>query len=260
MKENPNPKNQPEKVPGSPQFSESEIVSIPPEALKKMQVEGWPTLEEQKAYWNEQAREQLTCPKCERTFTHECLPRHGEQSQEWTPHWERVGDIDYRVTQATCDKHNAALAAEREKREQAVKLQRLTEDNEIRWMQRCDKHEKQLELAWGIIANAGGGDWEKESKEWQDAAVKWRAHKAALADERENGKAAWRRVVILEQQLAAERTFQWKSGFETGVKHMKSKLAAERENLALATQMVAIESKRANQAEEKEEPPRHVLD
>ncbi len=31
-----------------------------------------------------------------------------------------------------------------------------------------------LELAWGIIANAGGGDWEKESKEWQDAAVNWR--------------------------------------------------------------------------------------
>jgi hypothetical protein len=31
-----------------------------------------------------------------------------------------------------------------------------------------------LETAWAIIANAGGGDWEKESKEWQDAAVKWR--------------------------------------------------------------------------------------
>lgn len=31
-----------------------------------------------------------------------------------------------------------------------------------------------LEIAWGIIANAGGGDWEKESKEWQDAAIRWR--------------------------------------------------------------------------------------
>jgi len=31
-----------------------------------------------------------------------------------------------------------------------------------------------LELAWGVIANAGGGDWEKESKEWQEAAAKWR--------------------------------------------------------------------------------------
>lgn len=31
-----------------------------------------------------------------------------------------------------------------------------------------------LELAWGIIANAGGGDWERENKEWQKAAAKWR--------------------------------------------------------------------------------------
>ena len=31
-----------------------------------------------------------------------------------------------------------------------------------------------LELAWGVIANAGGGDWDKESKEWQNAAVRWR--------------------------------------------------------------------------------------
>jgi len=33
---------------------------------------------------------------------------------------------------------------------------------------------EQLEWAWGIIANAGGGDWEKESREWQEAATKWR--------------------------------------------------------------------------------------
>lgn len=31
-----------------------------------------------------------------------------------------------------------------------------------------------IELAWGIIANAGGGDWTKESQEWQEAAKKWR--------------------------------------------------------------------------------------
>jgi len=34
--------------------------------------------------------------------------------------------------------------------------------------------EDQLEMAWGIISNAGGGDWTKESKEWQDAAARWR--------------------------------------------------------------------------------------
>jgi hypothetical protein len=31
-----------------------------------------------------------------------------------------------------------------------------------------------LELAWAIIANAGGGDWDKESEEWRNAAAKWR--------------------------------------------------------------------------------------
>lgn len=32
----------------------------------------------------------------------------------------------------------------------------------------------QLEFAWVIIANAGGGDWNKEAKHWVCAAKKWR--------------------------------------------------------------------------------------
>ena len=40
--------------------------------------------------------------------------------------------------------------------------------------------EDELELAWGIIANAGGGDWQKESPEWQAAAAKWRERYQAL--------------------------------------------------------------------------------
>ena len=31
-----------------------------------------------------------------------------------------------------------------------------------------------LEYAWGIIANASGSDWGKESEIWQKAAAKWR--------------------------------------------------------------------------------------
>jgi hypothetical protein len=31
-----------------------------------------------------------------------------------------------------------------------------------------------LEAAWGLIANAGGGDWERESPQWREAAVAWR--------------------------------------------------------------------------------------
>jgi len=31
-----------------------------------------------------------------------------------------------------------------------------------------------MELAWGIIANAYGGDWDKASPDWKEAAEKWR--------------------------------------------------------------------------------------
>jgi len=31
-----------------------------------------------------------------------------------------------------------------------------------------------LETAWNIIANAGGGDWDKETEEWQKAVYRWR--------------------------------------------------------------------------------------
>ncbi len=31
-----------------------------------------------------------------------------------------------------------------------------------------------VEIAWGIIANAGGSDWTRETEEWQKAAARWR--------------------------------------------------------------------------------------
>lgn len=31
-----------------------------------------------------------------------------------------------------------------------------------------------LESAWGIIANAGGGDWDTQTPEWKAAAIRWR--------------------------------------------------------------------------------------
>lgn len=31
-----------------------------------------------------------------------------------------------------------------------------------------------LHLAWGLIANAGQGDWAREGNEWQEAALRWR--------------------------------------------------------------------------------------
>ena len=38
----------------------------------------------------------------------------------------------------------------------------------------------QLEAAWGIIANAGGGNWKTQTKPWQKAANKWRNNYNAL--------------------------------------------------------------------------------
>ena len=32
----------------------------------------------------------------------------------------------------------------------------------------------QLEMAWALIANAGGGDWDTQADEWRQAAEKWR--------------------------------------------------------------------------------------
>ncbi len=31
-----------------------------------------------------------------------------------------------------------------------------------------------VESAWGIIANAGGGDWTTQTDDWQKAAAVWR--------------------------------------------------------------------------------------
>ncbi len=36
------------------------------------------------------------------------------------------------------------------------------------------KHQDEREVAWGIIANAGGGDWKTQSPEWVKAAEAWR--------------------------------------------------------------------------------------
>ncbi len=46
--------------------------------------------------------------------------------------------------------------------------------------------EHMLEAAWGIIANAWGGDWAKADHEWQAAALRWRdAYHELLEDERD---------------------------------------------------------------------------
>ena len=39
-----------------------------------------------------------------------------------------------------------------------------------------------LAIAWGIICNVGGGDWERESADWQEAAKRLREQYHAFLD------------------------------------------------------------------------------
>lgn len=36
------------------------------------------------------------------------------------------------------------------------------------------------EMLWSVVANASGGDWTKQSDEWQKAAIRWRDHYHSL--------------------------------------------------------------------------------
>lgn len=47
----------------------------------------------------------------------------------------------------------------------------------------CNYPIELLETAWGIISNAGGGDWDKETLEWYKAAVRFRTEYFKLLDE-----------------------------------------------------------------------------
>ena len=40
--------------------------------------------------------------------------------------------------------------------------------------ERAKRIEEALEMAWLVIANVSGGDWEKQSSDWQTAVAKWR--------------------------------------------------------------------------------------
>ena len=55
------------------------------------------------------------------------------------------------------EKYRKQLAAEREKVMAARRLQQLTEDNQVRWMQFCDKFAKQLAAAVEALKEISGG-------------------------------------------------------------------------------------------------------
>lgn len=51
-----------------------------------------------------------------------------------------------------------------------------------------DSKDKLLEQAWGIIANAGDGNWGKETREWVDAACDFRDKYHAIQIRRKTGQ------------------------------------------------------------------------
>jgi hypothetical protein len=53
----------------------------------------------------------------------------------------------------------------------------------------CAAWKDVTDWGWGFIANAGGGDWTKESKEWQEGVVKWRDKFFAMCKSDDYGKA-----------------------------------------------------------------------
>lgn len=80
-----------------------------------------------------------------------------------------------------------------------------------------------IPAAWGIIANAGGGDWGRETPEWQEAATRWRDayhetlpsghchratrdahHRRSPAGRRQEDAVSERRTEILSLRLSVE--------------------------------------------------------
>ena len=48
------------------------------------------------------------------------------------------------------------------------------EEDPVELRQRLDKMLHAAEMLWVVLANVSGGDWKKQSPEWQEAAAKWR--------------------------------------------------------------------------------------
>lgn len=44
------------------------------------------------------------------------------------------------------------------------------------------------EMLWVCLANVSGGDWSKQSQEWQEAAKKWRDNYFKVFEKIKNGR------------------------------------------------------------------------
>jgi len=52
---------------------------------------------------------------------------------------------------------------------------------------KLERMEDAAEMLWVVLANVSGGDWSKQTKEWQEAAAKWRDHFFLISEKRTEG-------------------------------------------------------------------------
>lgn len=106
-----------------------------------------------------------------------------------TPQEHLKGVITEAVAQGWCVGPNASKTMDVElataiidnvvaKVEPMMQLMRIYHSQEVELADKALHHDsaatEACEIAWGIIANAGGGDWTTQTPEWQDAAARWR--------------------------------------------------------------------------------------
>jgi len=88
----------------------------------------------------------------------------------------RLAEIEIAVERRALAAHEAALLADPPPYDLAMQQLERAADRERELVDA-------MEMAWGIIANAGGGDWTHETDDWRTAAARWRdAYHEWLAD------------------------------------------------------------------------------
>jgi len=110
------------------------------------------------------ASEEPPCVRTLETGKHEYFSltwRHQPKAKFWIPYCPSCGwvdteeilkEIEQKDLLGTADLKSTLQRVQREKEELA----------------------KAGEMLWTVVANVDGGDWTKQSKEWQEAAARWR--------------------------------------------------------------------------------------
>lgn len=99
-----------------------------------------------------------------------------------------------------------------------------------------------LEVAWGIIANAGHGDWANETPDWQEAAARWRAQYHASLRAPEPKPLGWM-VLVRNPTLGSYRPGRVAGMW--GVDERELAQAGLREALARGMDAVLVELRHA---------------